>query len=305
MGDLLQRFLDGTRDAPEEAPTWRLEGDAAAQLEAALATVVESARATFPDFVGDGGDLVAHLARHLRPGDVDDVGRLQAGDLALAAACARGDDRAIAIFERTALEPARGSVARIAGSQVAVDEVLQAVRARLLVGDGTNPPRISQYGGRGALAAWVRVAAVRTGLDLKRARSSDDPTGEPLLDAVVAPDGDPEIDHLRAKYGVPLREAFRAALSDLRARERVVLRLSLVDGLNIDRIGALHGVHRATVARWIARARETLYEGTKRRLRRDLGLPESQFESVVGLVLSRLDVSIERLLADEGPPSSD
>lgn len=48
--------------------------------------------------------------------------------------------------------------------------------------------------------------------------------------------------------------------------ERDLLRQHVLHGRTIDEIGAALGVHRGTAARRIARARETLLKGTRRRL---------------------------------------
>jgi RNA polymerase sigma-70 factor (ECF subfamily) len=69
-----------------------------------------------------------------------------------------------------------------------------------------------------------------------------------------------------------------------------------LDGLNLDQIGAVHRVHRATVARWIAAARESLLERTRKGLEEKLQLQGSEFESLMGLVRSQLDLSIHSFL---------
>jgi len=80
-----------------------------------------------------------------------------------------------------------------------------------------------------------------------------------------------------------------------------VLRLHLLDGLNIDRIGQLHDVHRATAARWLASAREALAKDTQRILQARLQVSRSEFESLLRLVRSDLDVSLCRILAEDEP----
>ena len=84
-------------------------------------------------------------------------------------------------------------------------------------------------------------------------------------------------------------------LRALESRERSVLRMHVVDGLNIDEIGTVHRVHRPTVARRIAKARETLLAETRARLPTSLKINESQFASLMIVVRSHLDLSVERL----------
>jgi RNA polymerase sigma-70 factor (ECF subfamily) len=107
---------------------------------------------------------------------------------------------------------------------------------------------------------------------------------------------DLEVDYLKGHYRAVFEAALKETLTELPVQQRNVLRLSFVEGLSIDEIGALHGVHRATAARWIAAAREAILDGTRRRLRSDLSLSDSEFDSVVRLVQSQLEVSLRGAL---------
>ena len=91
---------------------------------------------------------------------------------------------------------------------------------------------------------------------------------------------------------------FETAVAALSARDRNLLRLDFIDGLNIDQIGAIHRVHRSIVARWIAQARESILLETQRLLRERLGLDNAEFNSLLALVKSELNLSIHRYLTD-------
>jgi len=71
--------------------------------------------------------------------------------------------------------------------------------------------------------------------------------------------------------------------------------------MSIDAIGAAFGVHRATAARWLTRARGALVSATHKRLAARLELPVEQIESVIRLVQSKLDASMIRYLAEDDP----
>jgi RNA polymerase sigma-70 factor (ECF subfamily) len=75
-----------------------------------------------------------------------------------------------------------------------------------------------------------------------------------------------------------------------------VLRLHVVEGLNIDEIGALFKVHRSTVARWIAAARTQVLTDARKQLRAELGLSAGEFDSLAGVVRSQLDLSVAGIL---------
>lgn len=213
-----------------------------------------------------------------------------AADMALARACAGGDPGALAELERRFSADLAGALSRVGLGRSEIDEVGQIVRERLLVARPDRPPKILEYAGRGPLVGWLRAVIVRAGIDLRRQRraheSADD---EPLVEATAASD-DPAIEALRVRYADAFRAAFIDAVRALPTDERNALRLNVVDGLNIEQIGNLFGVHRATVARWIAHARDAIGEGTRRLLKERLGLQEGEVESLVRLCRSRIDV---------------
>ncbi|HTC72785.1 MAG TPA: hypothetical protein VK655_07845 [Solirubrobacteraceae bacterium] len=221
---------------------------------------------------------------------------LHVDDLYLARACAAGDPAALAAFEGEIVAQIPSFVRRLRLPAESVDELKQRVRAKLLLpGAGGAPPKILGYSGRGKLASWVRVAAVRAGLDMHR-----DPacSGEPD-DAVtlVTQAADPEIDFLRARYSQSFEQAVREAAAALTGRQRALLRMQHIDGLSGEQIGAIYEVNRSTVFRWLAVAHEALLGGARRLLMKRAGLTESEFDSLARLVMSRLQVSARVLLA--------
>jgi RNA polymerase sigma-70 factor (ECF subfamily) len=107
---------------------------------------------------------------------------------------------------------------------------------------------------------------------------------------------DPLLAGVKQRYRDEFRIAFGEAAAQLTDRERTLLRYRFVDDLSIDEIGALYRVHRATVARWIAAIRESLFEGTRTRLMARLELDEPEVDSVLRLIDSQLDVSTNAIL---------
>ena len=76
----------------------------------------------------------------------------------------------------------------------------------------------------------------------------------------------------------------------------MLLRLHYIDTLSIDEIGELYHAHRATVARWIAKARDDIMVRTRSILIEQKGIPRSEYESVMLLIQSQLGVSLSRCL---------
>src|SRR5258708_5741051 len=141
-------------------------------LAATVSDIVARARTRWPDIALEPEILGAELAT--RVGSEADpaaaLAALHGEDLYLACACARGVPAALAVFERQLMVLVPDFVARIDGVRPFVDEIQQQLRERLLVGAPTQSARIARYTGRGALGGWLRVAAVRTAIDMLRAR---------------------------------------------------------------------------------------------------------------------------------------
>jgi RNA polymerase sigma-70 factor (ECF subfamily) len=275
----------------------------AAALEAALAAALDAGRAAWPDVALDPLDFAAHLGARVpdAPDLAAAIAELHAADLYLACACARGEPRALACFDDQFL----AAVGRSWGSRHRLadfaDEVQQALRVRLLVGEGGAPPRIAGYSGRGPLAAWVRMAATRLGLDLRRREraAAREDTDELTLEARG---DDPELEYLKTRYAAELNEALQTTLAALSSRTANVLRLHYQEGMTVDAIGTMYRVSGRTVQRWLAEARRTILDETRRLLSERLGLTDSRLDSLIGLVRSRLDISISQYLVPRSEP---
>ena len=84
-------------------------------------------------------------------------------------------------------------------------------------------------------------------------------------------------------------------------RERNLLKQSVLFGATVDDLGALYKVHRATAARWIAAAREHLVEETRQRMIAHLRIGPAEYDSILELIHSQLDVSVSRVLGASLP----
>ena len=259
--------------------------------------MIDRARAAWPELELDEDGFAAHVGRHLDGGD---AAALFAGDLWLAYGCSLGDGDAVAAFDREVLSRVGLLLGRMQPTPQLVDDVRQALREKLLVAAPGARPRIAEYAGRGPLQAWVRVAAVRAALDLLRASGARGGGGEVEPEDLAGDAVSPEVDYVKERYRPQFKAAFQESLRALDTEQRNVLRLHVVEGLNIDEIGALFKVHRSTVARWIAAARQQVLAGARNRLRVELGLSAGEFDSLAGVVRSQLDLSVAKILGKPG-----
>ncbi|WP_164010764.1 sigma-70 family RNA polymerase sigma factor [Pyxidicoccus trucidator] len=269
-------------------------------LEDVLASLYASGRQAWPTVPLSEEGFLRHLAERLAPERT--LAEVHAADLYLACACARGVPSAHAALERHVLPKTAASVARVRGAGVESAEVLQRLRERLLVSEGGRPPRVADYEGGGPLVAWLRAAAVRTALNLqraegRRARLEEDAEAGPLAEVAGA---DVELGYLRQRHREDFQAAFSEALAALPARERTALRLHVVEGLSLERIGTMYRTHKSTVSRWVSRAREEVLAGARQRLAERLRLSSGELHSLMRAVDGELDLSLPSLLREPG-----
>jgi RNA polymerase sigma-70 factor len=236
------------------------------------------------------------FGEHLDAAGAVEIEDKHAGDVLLACAALDGQTAAhrqiVAVVDLAFVRMRR--TIRLDDSGVA--EARQIVLERLLLG-GEGQPALTRYAGRGALVSYVQVVATRVCFAL---------SAEPR-DVNVDPDrfttdvvGEVAAESLLGQEAVreAMREAFRQAIVGLSARDRLVLRFHYVHDHRITDIARLYGVDRSTMSRWIDGARARLWNDARPRLLALLpGGARAMSEAVNG-VLSRIDLSLSRLLAE-------
>ena len=247
------------------------------------------AREAYPDLPDERDAFLAFAATRTSVTDLD--GR-HVEDLYLAWACDRGDATALAAFEREIVPALVRALARFPDRH----EVVQVLRTRMLVGDGDRRG-IAAYDGRAPLATWLRVCATRIGLrEQARARRAE-AQHDRELDQLAPGVPDPELAYLKRLYGASFRAAFDGAVTSLAPRERNLLRLAVLDGLGIDQLAAIFHIHRSTAARRLEQARAALVAATRGRMRVELGVSESQLESILRVLHGLSELTLRQALA--------
>jgi len=230
-----------------------------------------------------------HCSRLLGPSEEEDLPR-EAADLYLCCACADAQPEALRAFESEGMSVAKAAISRINCEADFVQDTLQEVWDKLLLG---SEARVRQYAGRGPLKAWVRVTATRVALDRYRARGRLAGRQVELSEQLAAQQASPEAMLTKARYGAAFEQALRAAVEALSAQERNVLRMHVAGRCSIDEIGRAYNVHRATAARWLDRTRAQIYESVRHDLcERPNKLTASEFKSLATLMGSQLELSL-------------
>lgn len=267
-------------------------------LAATLAGLRAAALAAYPDLDVGAETFAAELARRLGGAAApEQLARLRAEHVHLAIACTAGDPLAIRRFEDDFLDEIDASARRLRARPDQVDEVRGHLRRILFVGEPGRSAALGEFSGRGDLRSYLRVIATRELVRvIKKGRREVGISDDAFLD-MLSPAFDPELGYLRERYRAEVDAAMRAALAKLPEQPRALLRYSVIDGWTIDRIGALYGIHRATAARRVAAAREELGAAIRAELAARLEVSVEEVDSIVRLVQSRIEVSLERLLA--------
>ncbi|XXF78241.1 sigma-70 family RNA polymerase sigma factor [Myxococcaceae bacterium GXIMD 01537] len=286
---------------PHLGPEARARVDAGA-LEPLLAGALAEARAAWPGLPLPEATYLRHLAERL-PSQVPPTEALagtHVADLYLACACAHGLPAAHAALEAHVLSKVGAAVARVERSAEGQAEVRQRLRQTLLTPEAGRAPKVASYQGQGPLEAWVRVAAVRLALNLRRAEERRERAEEAALSEGAVPAGDLEADYLRRQHRADFQEALSEALAALPVRDRTVLRLHVVEGLSLERIGVLYQTHKSTVSRQLARAREEVMARARERLAERLRLSPTELHSLLRAVRDELDLSLPSLPPEPG-----
>lgn len=275
-------------------------------LEAALRRVVDEGRKAWPSLGIDPERFVGHVAERLAgvESPAASLASLHADELYLAFGCHRGDGRAMTALEQTYGAHIEAVYRALPSRELSRDDFRQIVRDKLFVADARGHAKIASYSGQGSLAAWLRITARRAGLNAVRGAKLPTANVDPGEDLFELPAslGDPELDYLKQAYRDEFREAFLEAVTALPARERNLLRQSVTHRLTVRQIGRMYQVHHATAARWVADARQRLIDGTRAALQHRLAVTPRELESIMGLIASRLDVSVARVLGPDDDP---
>jgi RNA polymerase sigma-70 factor, ECF subfamily len=217
-----------------------------------------------------------------------------AADVYLACACSEANPLAIVEFERRFIARVREVVVRVDPSYDFIAEVEQILRERLLVGPAA---KIRDYSGSGSLAGWVRTAALRTALNLRRSSSQRDRQARSLepFEHLL----DPEVAFLRQRYAPEVDQALRRALTQLDPDDRLLLTFYYVDGLTLSRIAALQRVGTTTVFRRLSAAGHKVLARVRNDLAGRLQLSGQGLDSLLRLVVQDIDLNISQFLAGD------
>jgi RNA polymerase sigma-70 factor (ECF subfamily) len=246
---------------------WQLDAHAAercyreadaARWSVARETFVRALERSARRAFGNDPPTPAQLDRHVRS--------LHLTDLALACACADGQDAAWEHFVREYRPVLYKAAAAIDASGGARDlaDGLYAELFGLAERGGVRRSHLEYFHGRSSLATWLRAVLAQRYVDRVRAQKRVAPLPEDDSAAALPADTPAPPEHPR--FVAMLRAALSRALARLAPRERLRLACYYAQSLTLAEIGRTLGEHEATVSRQLARTRKTIRQDLEREL---------------------------------------
>jgi RNA polymerase sigma-70 factor, ECF subfamily len=225
---------------------------------------------------------------------------LRVDELALARACAAGNDSAWEIFLTRYREKLYLSALRIAREDSAARELADTLYADLYgtnTRDGRRVSKLASYTGRGSLEGWLRTVLSQEYVNryrrTRRLVSLNEESEEGLQ--FRAPDPEPV-----APADERLAQATDEALASLSGEDRTVLSAYYLDGRTLAEIARMLRVHESTISRKLDKLGKFLRKQIVAALVRR-GMSRRQAEEALEVDVRDLQVDIRRSLTQESP----
>jgi len=226
---------------------------------------------------------------------------LRIEELAIARACAAGDNAAWDIFMTRYREKLYLAALRIAREDSAARELADTLYADLYgtsTREGQRVSKLSSYTGRGSLEGWLRTVLAQEYVNryrrTKRLVSLDEESEEGVQ--FRAPEPEPV-----APADKRLSQATDEALAFLSGEDRMVLSAYYLDGRTLAEIARMLGVHESTISRKLDKLAKSLRKQIVAGLGRQ-GMSRRQAEEALEVDVRDLQIDIRRSLSQETPP---
>jgi RNA polymerase sigma-70 factor, ECF subfamily len=225
---------------------------------------------------------------------------LRIDELALARACAAGNNSAWEIFLTRYREKLYLSALRIAREDSAARELADTLYADLYgttSRDGQRVSKLASYSGRGSLEGWLRTVVAQEYVNryrkTKRLVSLDGESEEGVQFRAPEPEPLSVADN-------GLTQATDEALALLPAEDRMVLSAYYLDGRTLAEVARMLGVHESTISRKVDKLAKSLRKQIVAALVRR-GMSRRQAEEALEVDVRDLQMDIRRSLAQESP----
>ena len=242
---------------------------------------------------------------------IDDI---RADDLCLIIACEKGDERAwedlVANFDSTVKSAAR----KISSNNEDAEDLASSIWAELYGlrtdADGNKKSKLAYYSGRGSLAGWLRAVVSQLAVDQFRKQSKfvqieEDREFENLANEAANNDHNhfgshaenPEELFAGNEAESDVSDALQAAIGELEAEDRLILKLYYFDDLKLKDIAATFGYHEATASRKLTRVQSEIRKGVEKNLREQHGWSDTEVKKHLSDTAASLGLNLETMFA--------
>jgi RNA polymerase sigma-70 factor, ECF subfamily len=245
-----------------------------------------------------------YLPAGASPAEVADfVTHLRLEELALARACALGNDPAWEIFLTRYREKLYNAAHAITPGDSNARELADSLYAQLFgtrAADGRRVSKLNSYTGRGSLEGWLRAVLAQEHVNhfrrQQRLVSMEEQVEAGVQFEAATPNPERAVD-------TRLRESTDQALGALSAEDKFILANYFLDHRTLAEIARLLGVHESTVSRKLERitaaTRKAILSGLMKR-----GMSRSEAEQTMTVEVTELAVDVrQRLVQEKGQPS--
>lgn len=223
---------------------------------------------------------------------------LRVEELALARACAAGNNSAWELFLTRYREKLYQSALRIAREDSAARDLADSLYAELYgttTRDGERISKLASFTGRGSLEGWLRTVLAQEFVNryrrTKRLVSLDEESEDGSQFAAPDPEPVPSADSR-------LESSTDAALASLSSEERMVLAAYYLDGRTLADVARMLGVHESTISRKVDKLAKSLRKKILAGMIQQ-GMARRQAEEALEVDVRDLRVDIRRSLAQE------
>jgi len=251
----------------------------------------------------DFSGILQEVAAQYLPGGAESsqvsklVSSLHLEELALARACARGNETAWEVFLNRYREKLYQAAYAIAGEESAARDLADSLYADLYgtrTADGRRLSRLDSFSGRGSLEGWLRAVLAQEYVNRFRRQQrlvsleeqSEAGTQFQAAESSGAPAPDPR-----------LEEATDQALAALAAEDKFILAGYYLDGRTLASLARLLGVHESTVSRRLDKIttaiRKAILAGLRKR-----GMSASEAKQALEVEVSDFSLDVRRRLVE-------
>ena len=245
-----------------------------------------------------------YLAANPTPGELNQFfASLRVEDLALARACAFGNEKAWDVFLtrfRIKLYDIAGQITRESANARELADSLYADLYGTDSRDGQRVSKLASYTGRGSLEGWLRTVMAQEFINRyrKQKRLVSLEEKEEEGGQFAAPDPEP---------GIVVDERVKAATDDalaaLSAEDRFLLASYYLDGRTLAEIARLLRVHESTISRKLDKLAKSLRKQIVVALTKQ-GMSRRQAEEAMEVDVRDLQVNIRQHLAQKKDPTT-